>query len=232
LGISGLKQGSGENKTFNKTIGDRIMKTTLKIALAACACLGLTIAQATTIDLTVDPSFPPGTTPYVLGNVNPPEPADPAHYVNYINEMITLGLGKSATVAVPGGSDTVYRSDNAFSGLTTATQVRDVLSSGGNPPTSILDTGFEYLVGKYDGPNGGLEVWDIAGIAAGDTIDIPLDAYGKGNDQYGLSGWVLMDATGSGHVPDGGSTAMLLGAVFSGLLLVRRYMPGQPMRRI
>jgi hypothetical protein len=164
-----------------------------------------------------------------LGNVNPPEPADPAHYVNYINEMITLGLGKSATVAVPGGSDTVYRSDNAFSGLTTATQAGDVLSSGGNPSTSILDSGFEYLVGKYDGPNGGLEVWDIAGIAAGDTIDIPLDAYGKGNDQYGLSGWVLLDATGK-SVPDGGSTAILLGAALSGLFLVRRYMSAQPQR--
>lgn len=204
------------------------MKMSVKIGLGAlaCACMAMTSARATTIDLTVDPNFPPGTTPYVLGNVNPPEPADPADYVNYINEMITLGTGQSGTVTVPGGIDNVYRSGNAFSGLTTATEVGDVVSSG-NPSTSIFDSGFEYLVGKYDGPNGGLEVWDIASIAAGDYIDIPENAYGAGNGQYGLSGWVLFNATGNQSVPDGGWTAMLLGFAVSGLFLVRRYMSVQ-----
>lgn len=195
--------------------------------------MALTSAHA--LPLSVDPNFPPGTTPYVLGNVNPPEPADPVHYADYINAMIGLSLGGSTTVSVPGGSDTVYRSGNAFSDLTTATTLGDVLSSV-NPSTSILDTGFEYLVGKYDGPNGGLEVWDIASIAAGTTITIPENAYGAGNGQYGLSGWVLMDST-SQNVPDGGATALLLGIGLSALFLVQRYMavqakPAKAVRKI
>jgi hypothetical protein len=228
-GVKALALWTSEiDKKNNKQKSDRNMKISVKICLGAlaCACLVLS-ARATTIDLSVDPNFPPGSTPYVLGNVNPPEPADPTDYANYINAMIPLALGGQVSVPVSGGSDNVYRSENAFSGLTTATIIGDVLSTG-NPTTSILDTGFEYLVGKYDGPNGGLEVWDIAGIAAGTTIDIPENAYGAGNGQYGLSGWVLMNGTGSQNVPDGGSTALLLGFAISGLFFARRYMPSQP----
>lgn len=208
------------------------MKLKIGLGALAIACLALTRAQAVpmTIDLSVDPNFPPGTATDVLGDVNPPEPADPADYVNYINAMIPLSTGASTTIAVPGGTDTIYRSENAFTGLTAATLTGDDVS-GSNPPGTIkLTTGYEYLVGKYDGPNGGLEVWDISSIAAGDTIVIPQDAFGAGNDTYGLSGWVLFDAQGTGtqNVPDGGSTALLLGIAFFGACLVGRHFSVQP----
>jgi hypothetical protein len=45
------------------------MNFKIGLGAMACACLALASARATTIDLMVDPNFPPGTTPYVLGNV-------------------------------------------------------------------------------------------------------------------------------------------------------------------
>ena len=70
---------------------------------------------------------------------------------------------------------------------------------------------------------------DIGSIAAGNTIVIPLDAFSTTPGQYALSGWVMYDATsGSNNVPDGGSTAMLLGFGFLGLALVRHYTSMQP----
>ncbi|HEV2318668.1 MAG TPA: hypothetical protein VGV18_02895 [Verrucomicrobiae bacterium] len=202
------------------------MRMDFKIVFAVMAgvCLALTSARATTIDLTVDPNFPPGTTPYVLGNVNPPEPASDADDVNYINAMIGLTPGGSATIAVSGGSDIVYRSGNAFSGLTTATTLKD---KSGTSTSIPLTSGYEYLAGKYDGPNGGLEIWDIASITAGDTIDIPQNAYGSGNDKYGLSGWWLFNQQGQ-SVPDGCPTWWLLAIGLFGLDLMGRYMAAQP----
>ena len=201
------------------------LKINLGVMVFVCLALGLTNVRAVTISLMVDPNFPPGTTPYVLGNVNPPEPASPADDVKYINAIIPLPLGGSTSVSVPGGKfDTVYRSHNSFSPLPTATTVGDML---GDTTMISLTTGFEYLAGKYDGPNGGLEVWDIASIAAGGTIDIPEDAFGHNNDQYGLSGWVLFNPQ-SQTVPDGGSTALLLGVGFLAFGLVPRRLSVRP----
>lgn len=203
--------------------------TNMKISLGAmaCACLVLTSVHATPIDLTVDPTFPPGTTAYVLGAVDPAVPASDAAAANYINAILGLSLGGSGQVSGSGGHvDYIYRSENVFGSLPTATTAGDVLSSG-SPSTSIsLTTGYTYLVAKYAGGNGGgggMEVWDIASIAAGSTIDVPLDAFGAGNNQYGLSGWVLFNSTGSQNVPDGDWTALLLGFALFGIAAARWY---------
>ncbi len=71
------------------------------------------------------------------------------------------------------------------------------------------------LAGHVNGPNYGSEVWyvgDLSGI-----ITIPATAGG-----YGLSGWTLF-GPGVPGVPDGGTTAMLLGAALSVLGVARRY---------
>ena len=65
-----------------------------------------------------------------------------------------------------------------------------------------------------DGPNYGSEVWYVGDLSG--TITIPATAGG-----YGLSGWTLFGSASS--VPDGGTTAMLLGAALSVLGLARRY---------
>lgn len=91
-----------------------------------------------------------------------------------------------------------------------------------------LGQGFGYLVARYDGQNAGAEVWDIAGLAAGTTIQIPQTAYvGSGHllngpapgttDQYQITSWTLFNP-----VPDGGLTVAMLGAALTGIGLLRR----------
>src|SRR5438094_105095 len=54
----------------------------------------------------------------------------------------------------------------------------------------------------------------------GGPIDIPADWNG-----YGLSGWTLFTAGAPpGSLPDGGATAMLLGAALGALGMVRRFL--------
>lgn len=193
----------------------------------ACAftCLALTTARAVPVDptvtLAVDPNFPPGTTPYVLGNVIPPVPASAAFQALYINTLIPLGLGGSATVSPnPGSLNTAYRSDNSFASLPPATIVGD---KSGGPSSFVLPTGFQYLAAQYDGPDGALSVWDIASLAPGTTIDLPRDAYGPNDDEFPLAGWRLFNPT-TGEVPDGGSSILLLGIGLLGLCLMHRYL--------
>jgi hypothetical protein len=76
---------------------------------------------------------------------------------------------------------------------------------------------FTYLFAKYDGQNDNSLVWNITGLTG--TITIP----GFGPGGYGLSGWILFDQTG-GAVPDGGTTAMLLGAALGALGMARRFL--------
>jgi hypothetical protein len=52
------------------------------------------------------------------------------------------------------------------------------------------------------------------------SIFIPATGLG-----HGLSGWALFTAAG-GAVPDGGTTAMLLGAALGALGVVRRFLMG------
>ena len=93
---------------------------------------------------------------------------------------------------------------------------------------------FQYLVAAYDGPNGGVAVFNIAGL----TGTIELYRYAKPEKINGLftgnllgsntaqqgyflmTGWSLLNPT---SVPDGGATVMLLGAALGVLGIVRRF---------
>jgi hypothetical protein len=188
------------------------------LALIAVASLAATGAQAATITLQVDPNVTsPGTVFDVLGDVNPPEPADPAAVVQEINVLIGLPLGGSQPSNFGAQGQTEYRSLNAFSPLPTAT----LGVPGSGTTISITAAGSYYLAGKYDGPNGGLEVWDIGNLAAGAMINIPQNAFGPGDNTYGLSGWTIVQVT-STNVPDGGATLALLGFALVGVESLRR----------
>jgi len=197
------------------------MKTdnTLRLlgGMVAGACLLVAASGfATTINLTVDPNLPPGTTAYVLGAVNPGAPASDANVVQYVNGILGLGLGGSAIV----NGNTVYRSGNTFSGLPGSVSAVGAVDGSQSQLTFTMLAGYAFLSAKYDGQNGGTEVWYIGNIPVGTTIVIPSSAFGSGNSQYGLSGTVMF--TGGSRVPDGGTTALLLGSALSGLAMIRR----------
>ena len=177
--------------------------------------LALTSARALTIDLSTDE-----TSPDVLGLVYPAQPSGAAADVSYINAITGLALGGETTL----NGNVVWRSDNSFSSLPTATTAGAVSGTA----SSLLDSGFTYLAVSYgSGANGGLGVWDIASITAGSTIDIPLTA-----DDLTLTGWTLIAPQSSPNrsVPDGGSTALLLGIGLLGGSLTHRYLSPQPKR--
>jgi hypothetical protein len=143
-----------------------------------------------------------------LGFVEFGIPSGDQDRTNYVNHLIGMALGTTDQAL----GQTFTRSNNDFGPLPTA-----VFSHNGTGTSVDLGAGglYTYLFAKYDGPNYGSEVWyvgDLSGI-----ITIPATAGG-----YGLSGWTLF-GPGVPGVPDGGTTAMLLGAALSVLGVARRY---------
>lgn len=143
-----------------------------------------------------------------LGFVNFGIPSGDSDRLTYVNHLIGMGLGLSDKA----DGQTYFRSNNAFGSLPQA-----VLGGlvDGTSTTINLGTGlYTYLFAKYDGPNYGSEVWYVGNLSG--VITIPATAGG-----YGLSGWTLF-GPGTPSVPDGGTTAMLLGAALGALGMARR----------
>ena len=71
---------------------------------------------------------------------------------------------------------------------------------------------------RMGGPRSGFEVWYVGNLSG--SISIPAVGF-----SHGLSGWALFTAA-DGAVPDGGTTALLLGAALGALGMVRRFFMG------
>jgi hypothetical protein len=144
-----------------------------------------------------------------LGFVNFGIPSGDSDRLIYVNHLIGMTPGTSDKA----DGQTYFRSGNNFSPLPQA--VLGGLADGTSTTINLGSGLYTYLFAKYDGPNYGSEVWYVGDLSG--TITIPATAGG-----YGLSGWTLF-GPGVPGVPDGGTTAMLLGAALSVLGLVRRY---------
>jgi hypothetical protein len=153
------------------------------------------------------------------------------------NQLLGMSLGYSFTDNL----NRVYsRTNMSGAGLLQATATGGVPVTGivaGTTPISIdlsqYGT-FHYLVAAYDGPNGGVAVFNIAGLTG--TIELYRYAkpekvngqftgnlLGSNTAQQGyflMTGWSLLNPT---SVPDGGATVMLLGAALGALGIVRRF---------
>ena len=82
----------------------------------------------------------------------------------------------------------------------------------------------------YDGPNGGVAVYNVGGLTG--SVDLyryakPLangNLLGSNSARQGyfkMTSWTLLNPTG---VPDGGTTVMLLGAALGALSMTRRFL--------
>ncbi|HET6888717.1 MAG TPA: VPDSG-CTERM sorting domain-containing protein [Candidatus Udaeobacter sp.] len=152
------------------------------------------------------------------------------------NQLVSMTLGQQGTFIVNGDSGLYSRSFNSFgtppaaiaAGAVPVTGILD----GTTPVTVNLGTGFTYLVAAYDGPNGSVAVFNVAGL----TGSVDLYRYAKRDGLTGnligsnvaaqgffkMTGWTLLNPTGA--VPDGGTTVMLLGAALGGLGMARRFL--------
>jgi hypothetical protein len=177
--------------------------STTKLALLCTALFGALFAFSNNAKaLTIGDA-------HELGFVNFGIPSGDADRLTYVNHLIGMALGTSDKA----DGQTYFRSNNSFAQLPQA-----VLAGHVNGTSTTINLGagglYTYLFAKYDGPNYGSEVWyvgDLSGI-----ITIPATA-----GRYGLSGWTLF-GPGVPGVPDGGTTAMLLGAALSVLGVARR----------
>jgi protein with PEP-CTERM/exosortase system signal len=152
-----------------------------------------------------------------LGQVQPATPEGDADITQYVNCMIGLSLGGSGHVIVGPHNNLVTRSMNDFGSLPGPA----TLALRGTGTTINLGTQgtYHYLFAHYGGPEGGFaEVWYVGNLSG--TISIPSIGFG-----HGLSGWALFTVSG-GAVPDGGTTAMLLGTALGALGIVRRFLMG------
>ena len=102
---------------------------------------------------------------------------------------------------------------------TSSTDYGGTLTSGGktNCGSCEIAAGWEYVIAKYDGPNGGWVLFYLGGNAAA----LPQYSYGfwGGPTQYGISDVTVFNAV---SVPDGGSTAALLGSALFAVAALRR----------
>jgi hypothetical protein len=155
------------------------------------------------------------------------------------NQLVSMTAGQQGTFTVNGDSSLYSRSFNNVGSLPAATATGAVLGpnivDGTTPVTVFLGTGFHYLVAAYDDRNGGVAVFDVAGLTG--SVDLfryadPIttgagigNLVGSNFAQQGffkMTNWTLLNPTGS--VPDGGTTVMLLGMAFGALGMARRFL--------
>lgn len=210
----------------------------LAAALIALAGLGLTQHANAVLEMT----YQDGTdhsSQYLLGNVisGVQGGGQAQRDADMTNALLALGLGGQNTTDP---AHQYFRSFNNFGSLPAATATGNSLGTGiqnGTTPVTVsLGTGFQYLVVAYDGPNGSVAVFNVAGL----TGSVDLYRYAKrevvngvltgnligsntaGQGFFLMTGWTLLNPTGT--VPDGGTTAMLLGTALGALGMVRRFL--------
>ena len=210
-----------------------------KISAAAitAVCLGVSSGHATT---TLNAGL---SSAYVLGEVIfngdnslVPSGGQETRDLTMVNQLVGIYNGTTSQ-ALP-----YYLSANNFGAppLASAVATGDVITSAGGISlaadgnvTITLGSGFKYLIAAYDGNNSGAIVWDISGIAAGTTLELPNNVLPNAGgtdlmsgDKYGMTTWSLFNSGTVTHnnVPDGGSTMALLGLAMFGIGSVRRVM--------
>jgi hypothetical protein len=179
------------------------LKNIAALALAVTVLVGLpTRAHAVDTPLNFGDARDLGT---ILFGI----PSGDADRTNYVNFLIGMTPGTTA--------NSQGQTFNRSLSVVGAPYMTAVFGLNGTSNTGITVTGYTYLFAKYDGPNAGSVVWDLAGLTG--TVSIP--ANGLAGQNYGLSGWTLFTA-GTTTVPDGGTTLMLLGSALAGLGMIRR----------
>ena len=116
------------------------------LALFVTVFLGIA-SEAKAITFTFDDA-------YVIG-LTPGEPSSPAAEADYINHLIDMVPG--TTGSGPSSPPNYTRSSNTlcYPDCPEATDTGAFTENTGGDNDGNLDSGFTYLLAKYDGPNGG-----------------------------------------------------------------------------
>lgn len=206
----------------------------LALALITLAGLGFTQRANAILEMTYNDGSG-NSSQYLVGTVIPGlqgNGGQAARDALMTNNLLAMGLGAQQGTFGDSSNPLYSRSFNNFGSLPAATATGAVLGTGivdGTTPVTVsLGSGFQYLVVAYDGPNGGAAVFNVSGLTG--SVDLyryakPLangNLLGSNTAQQGffrMTSWTLLNPTG---VPDGGTTAMLLGAALGALGVARR----------
>jgi hypothetical protein len=203
---SGVGQSTGTNTNTNKT-KRQTMKRLKQLVMGAALAIAMG-SSASAINL---------NDPGVVGTVTDGAPASIEDEVVYVNTLLGLGANVTQTIA-----DELYK--------TSSTDYNGTVSADGAFKMNTTDAGFsltvsgyEYVLAKYDGLNGG----SILFFVDGGTIVLPGTSEplwtNPGGNGFGISHW-----TGFGpndpppSVPDAGSTLAMIGAAMTSLGFLRR----------
>ena len=169
--------------------------------MVACASLGFASqASAQTIGDARD-----------LGLVDPNHPASPNDSEGFVDILLSQPLNSGPTHI---GANFYTRTGNdPLGGVYPAADFAAELAWDPDAGTVDLDGGYLYLLAKYDGNNYGSVVWYVGGLTG--IQDIPLTG-----GRYGISHIFVFNPDPT-QVPDGGTTAFLLGAALMGLAGLR-----------
>lgn len=177
----------------------------LAVAMAVFGITGL-CAQAVLIDFgTSWPSYTaPGTGNYALDPFNRVLGIEDGQHANEAEVATVLNLIAGTTFVA--GDITKYNGGDL---LPDASILEEL---GGADGYFLVPSGWNYLVAQYDGKNGGSVVIQLDGNSA----KVPWDSsliWGTG-DKHALSHYSV---AGSSNVPDGGTTAAMLGLSLLGM---------------
>jgi hypothetical protein len=181
-------------------------KLKTSVAALAFACVMGTLSQSSAVNtvLTIGDA-------HDLGLIDPNHPADPVSSAGFIDTLLAQPLNSGPTII---GANAFTRTGNdPLGGVYPAAEF--AVDLGAQNLNIDLGTGFQYLLGKYDGPNFGSVVWFVGDLTG--LIDIPATGGG-----FGLSHTFLFNGVPPPGVPDGGTTLMLLGSALACLGVLRR----------
>ena len=154
-----------------------------------------------------------------LGLISPNHPANPANSQTYIDILLAQPSPSGPTTI--GANKYTRTANDPLGGVYSAASFVVELSftsAAGGANSATIDLGsnsYLYILGKYDGPNYGSEVWYGAGLSG--VITLPEFGNGK---KYGLSHVFVFNGTPV-TTPDGGTMAALLGLALTGLAGLR-----------
>ena len=186
-----------------------------KKLLATGSALAMTLlcastASALAIDLTVGDANFVGT---VIDGIPPNDANEPL----YVNSLIEVAPGAFDDECNYVNSEDCDRTLSTLAIALPAVPLTGQLKTETDTADNVLVNGWAYISGKYG--NDGIHVWYIGNLAATDTVTLPTNF--NGTTGPGLSHWTLYTAD-QFDVPDGGTTAALLGLSLVGLGMIRR----------
>jgi hypothetical protein len=156
------------------------------------------------------------TGPNTIGSVAPGTETSTDANADYINALIFRSNNNATTSPYDQPGQTYLLINDTGTTLTFAdpTAAVDTGAVGGDDMVTV--SGYEYLVVKYGGANGSSVVFNVADIS-GDVTVPESDATGGNANKY-----LLFNAAATTNVPDGGTSAILLGVGFLSLGAIRR----------